>query len=352
MPIIPQLDQKTLEAEYKYLNWFLTAKRVDVLNYFHSFLGAFSDGEDNLYKRFVYIKGTRPDAVLLVAHVDTVWHNIGIKTKLDGQNGQNIISDQKDIDWSINYKNGSKVKRKGIGIQADDRAGCAILDRLKDLGHSLLLVNGEEIGCVGSKWLMETDFWKKEVNSHSFVIEFDRRDSNDIVFYDVGTNEFVNYVKEETGYTPESGTFTDIRVLCEDICGVNISVGYYNEHTQDERLNIPEWINTLNVTRKMLSKPLKKFKLNNEDKFEIPHKVKHFGFVGGNLGQFRGYDNYKRNKHYKHRTLIDLQSKNEFLQDLGENSKPKIRCKHCHDILNFDDIFLTQFICTKCQTSL
>ena len=40
--------------------------------------------------------------------------------------------------------------RSGVydeGIGADDRAGCAILWLLKDSGHSLLVTNGEEIGC-------------------------------------------------------------------------------------------------------------------------------------------------------------------------------------------------------------
>jgi hypothetical protein len=40
------------------------------------------------------------------------------------------------------------------GIGADDRAGCAILWLLKDLGHSLLITDGEEKGGIGSKWLM------------------------------------------------------------------------------------------------------------------------------------------------------------------------------------------------------
>ena len=37
------------------------------------------------------------------------------------------------------------------------------------------------------------------------------------------------------------------------ICGVNLSVGYYNEHTENEYLSIPEWLETLEITEKWLS---------------------------------------------------------------------------------------------------
>ena len=36
------------------------------------------------------------------------------------------------------------------GIGADDRAGCAMLWLLRDSGHSLLILDGEEHGQVGA----------------------------------------------------------------------------------------------------------------------------------------------------------------------------------------------------------
>jgi hypothetical protein len=50
------------------------------------------------------------------------------------------------------------------------------------------------------------------------------------------------------------------------VVGVNLSVGYYNEHTSREILVIKEWINTLNMVRNWLSKPnLPRFEINNKE---------------------------------------------------------------------------------------
>ena len=48
-------------------------------------------------------------------------------------------------------------------------------------------------------------------------------------------------------------SFTDICTLCDGICGVNLSVGYYCEHQRNEFIVIDEWLNTLNVAMKWLS---------------------------------------------------------------------------------------------------
>ncbi len=198
-------------------------------------------------KRFLFVPGNRKDKVVLVAHADTVFTMQSDFHELKISNG--IIS------------NCSKVP---VGIGADDRAGCAILWLMKDSGHSILLTDGEENGCLGTKFLMEkNDDVADLINSHNFMVQFDRRNAMDFKCYDVGTDEFREYINAETGYQePNRQAETDIKFLCRDICGVNFSIGYYNEHWKDESLNIAEWLNTYNVVNKMLSKELKRFELN------------------------------------------------------------------------------------------
>ena len=74
--------------------------------------------------------------------------------------------------------------------------------------------------------------------------------------------EFRKFIKDNTGYK-DAGIFssTDITVLCEKICGVNLSLGYYDEHTKLESFKFNEWLNTLNIARKMLAPKQKKFPL-------------------------------------------------------------------------------------------
>ena len=78
-------------------------------------------------------------------------------------------------------------------------------------------------------------------------MEFDRRN---------GTDEFRSYVAEKTGYTEPDQLFsTDIVTLCHEIAGVNLSVGYHNEHHENEYLSIVEWEHTLEVVKQWLSEP-------------------------------------------------------------------------------------------------
>ena len=127
---------------------------------------------------------------------------------------------------------------------------------LKDLGHSLLVTNGEEHGQTGSTWLMDDnkDIAEEINQDHQFVIEFDSRNGRDFKCYDVGTDEFRSYVAEKTGYRdPDRRSTTDIRTLCRDIAGVNLSIGYHNEHHENEYLSIVEWEHTVGVVQKWLS---------------------------------------------------------------------------------------------------
>ncbi len=94
-----------------------------------------------------------------------------------------------------------------------------------------------------------------EINlSHQFLIQLDRRNGKDFKCYSVGTDIFRAYVRQTTGYSePDRSSYTDIVTLCRDICGVNLSIGYRNEHSADEHLVVEEWVNTLNICRKWLS---------------------------------------------------------------------------------------------------
>ena len=270
---------------------FMMMKEDDVIHRFANMKGSFVDGKGK--KRFVYNPGTRKNKVLLVAHCDTVFG---------------------DNDISISFEKGaysSKSKKTGIG--ADDRAGCAVLWELKDMGHSLLVVSGEESGCQGSSWMMDSDYWKKEINdTHQFVIQIDRRDKNDIVFYDVGSPDFTKWLEHETGYKKAEGSCTDIRKLCRETCGVNFSTGYYNEHTSDEKLVYSEWVRTINTIRKLISK-------DDLPKFTIQKIVY----------------NTQYNNHLQSTVVKDVQ---EML----------CVCRDCHHSMTYHDLF-DKFHCPKCK---
>jgi hypothetical protein len=219
---------------------------------------------DHNYKS-LFIPGTRSDKVLLVAHTDTVFTG-----KVDvGVEGDILYSKNKGV---IHYtKNGKRTGRSrpyGIGIGADDRAGVAALWALRELGHSILLTGLEEAGCVGSFTIKRNPIANELMQNHQFAVQFDRRGHNDLVYYRVGSPEFTKYTADVTGYMPTEGTFSDIAVLCEDICGVNMSIGYTKEHTADERLSLSAMNRTIDTAQKWLSqKHLPKFPLVRSSSF-------------------------------------------------------------------------------------
>lgn len=195
---------------------------------------------------FVYIPGARKDRVLLVAHADTFF---------DSYTGDNVVELEEGTYFSGN---------KDTGIGADDRAGCAILWLLRETGHSLLVTNSEEWGSISANRIAaRIPALYDELNGHCYMIEFDRRHSDNYKTYNIPVSKnFTDFIEASTGYHDAGkASSTDIVHLCGKICGVNLSVGYYYEHTPDECLVFGEWMNTLEIARRMLEGEQERFPL-------------------------------------------------------------------------------------------
>ena len=216
-----------------------------VLETFADLPGAVRES-DGFGEDFVYIPAARENAVLLVAHADTVgeWYD-----EIE------LVEDDSAI-----------RNRRGI-LGADDRAGCAMLWLLRDLGHGLLLTDGEEFGGIGANFLCRCfpELFDEINRRYDFMLQIDRRGKSDFKCYGVGTDEFRAYVGQKTGFAePDRSRFTDIVFLCRDICGANLSCGYHNEHPAEEYLVKDEWHGTLRLLRTWLSETeLPKFPLTD-----------------------------------------------------------------------------------------
>jgi hypothetical protein len=210
------------------------------------------------FHEFLYIPGSRPDRVLLVAHADTYWSWQKVQGEWVRFTGE---STSKDID----YQDLDHIVNRRGGLGADDRAGCAILWLLlreEGFGHSILIANGEEHGQRGSNWLFGSfPVLFQELNGHQFILQLDRHGCGSFVHYEKATKGFEDLVKVKTGFKVETGTRSDISVLCDSVCGVNLCIGYHDEHcpgspnckaTSKEYLVVSEWAETLQVCRKWL----------------------------------------------------------------------------------------------------
>lgn len=226
---------------------------------------------------YIYAKGTNP--VLLTAHMDTV-HKELVKNYYEYY--------EKETDHHI------ISSPQGIG--GDDRCGIyMILEIIKEHKPSILFCEDEEIGGIGSRKFCKTEFIM-ELSELNYLIELDRANGEDVVFYDCGNPEFTNFILENTGYGEALGSFSDISNLSPEcmIASVNLSCGYYNAHTTSEYVIMEEMLNTIKVVKELLS-------LENVSQYEYI-EVYYGGYYGNYYEKYYGnsryYDDYYDDNDY------------------------------------------------------
>jgi hypothetical protein len=198
-----------------------------------------------------YIIAEGESSICLVAHLDTVFTQ---PPKWD----------------EIYYDKEHKVMWSPYGTGFDDRAGVAMIVALLEHTYfkpSIIFTMGEELGGIGASAL--TNKYKRcPFKKCNFLIELDRQGANDCVFYSCDNKEFIEYIKS-FGYKMKTGSFSDISFIMPvwGIAGVNLSVGYLDEHSFCERLRYDWYMDNF--------RRLKDFFYNeDEDKFYkyIPKK--------------------------------------------------------------------------------
>lgn len=187
-----------------------------------------SDAAGNLH---LDLRTAAAHRTLFVAHLDTVHRH-------DGKN---------TIDWS---RQGWVKATKGSCLGADDGAGVALLCYLaKNLVPAYyVFTQGEECGGIGAKWLAihKRDLLKQ----FDRAIAFDRKDTFSVISHQgwggqCCSNEFAEalsgalndagmlYMPDEKGVYTDTAEFTDLIPEC-----TNVSIGYYDEHGDKERLDL------------------------------------------------------------------------------------------------------------------
>lgn len=165
---------------------------------------------------FIYAKGDIP--ILLIAHLDTV-HTTPPK--------QIFYDDDEKIMWSPD------------GIGGDDRCGIYIICKILEEGYEphILFLEDEEKGCIGAGKCLQV----LKAPKVRYMVEIDRRGSDDCVFYSCDNPKFTEYI-ESFGFETAIGSCSDISKLSPEwkIASVNVSAGYYNEHTKQEYISISD----------------------------------------------------------------------------------------------------------------
>lgn len=201
-------------------------------------------GESNTFNEdgFLYCKGTIP--FCLIAHMDTVHKKTCsiIRYTVD-KAGQTEDED------SLSF-----TSPEGIG--GDDRCGVYMILQLLKSNYrpSIIFCEDEETGLVGAGKFVKTNYIE-DLKSMNMLIEFDRKDKDDAVFYSCDNPEFTKYITTTTGYKERYGSCSDISTIAPacGVAAVNLSCGYYGAHTTNESVKFDEMLNTVEIVKKILN---------------------------------------------------------------------------------------------------
>ena len=182
---------------------------------------------------YIFAKGNIP--IALIAHMDTVFEEDGEKRDFIYQTSQGNL-------WNPH----------GAGF--DDKAGVFSIFKILEEGFMphVIFTTDEEIGSQGARKLIE-DCQTHPFEDLKYLVELDRANEYDCVFYDCENEEFIEYV-ESFGFVTAFGTSSDVRHLSSawDVAGVNLSIGYKYQHSTEEILNAPAMFETISKVKKML----------------------------------------------------------------------------------------------------
>ena len=133
-------------------------------------------------------------------------------------------------------------------LGGDDRCGMLVLMALINAGVNGTYVfhMGEEKGAVGSSFIAK----KYDLSRFKRTIEFDRRGTNSVITVMMGamrtcSDEFATALIGQLNLDykiDDTGVFTDVFEYRDTIAEcTNLSVGYFHEHTSNEKINA-DWL--------------------------------------------------------------------------------------------------------------
>ena len=215
------------------------------------------------------------------------------------------------------YPYGDDEIMKGIGnIGGDDKCGVFLILLYLLSGKPINAVFSicEEIGGMnGIKTVVDevkdNEVWK----SIPYAIVLDRKNPGDIICYknDYGSQKFEDAlakIGKEYGYEPVLGGCSDMNTLRNYMNGCNLSVGYFNPHSNTEFVSLTDLYNCWNYLNKLIDEmprdlPLEEKKTASYYNGSYYNGYGNYNYYGkkgsvtnkdlyGDYGNWPGYDDY------------------------------------------------------------
>lgn len=194
-----------------------------------------------------------PWTPLFCCHLDNVWSH-------ESQHHLN----------NVEMNNG--VLSSGFNIWGDDKCGVAIAIQLfKKYGDkfSYLFTVDEEIWSHGVKHFIQHH--RDELESLTFCVIGDRRWKNDVIWTKnwYCSQEFLSRIQplmNQHNFINTSWLVSDGDHLCDHINTVNVSVWYYEPHTDREHINVGDFIDSYKFIESLMLSWIERLKPNEQPK--------------------------------------------------------------------------------------
>lgn len=245
----------------------------------------------------------------LVAHTDTNQEIYGdLKLCISG-----------DLMFGMDVTTGLQA-----GIGADDKIGITIITTLLDKFDKikLFIPNLEEVGYLGTAYAMENHLdWFNDIG---YLIQPDRNgkkldfieESNGYQLFDDNFYNVCFPTLKRFGYSKNTGIGTDVGYMKGylDVCTVNVSCGYQNEHSREEIAFISKMMLCLDLIETLVNK------LGNKQYYFQSPKPDYKGLGSGLSGRWNGWaDDFEKYEGYTYTTIDDkLTQTNYYLDELAE----------------------------------
>jgi len=188
--------------------------------------------EDNYGNLFNFQFNNVP---FLSSHMDTVKRN---KTK--------------------NYNQCNNIIKSNDILGGDDACGITIILKLlleKKLTFNWILTSREEIGGIGSKAFCQHN--QQLLQNQLYGLILDRKGNSDIICTQnqYGSKELEDnlfIIGKKYNYQPNRGIWSDADQFSQYISCANLSVGFYNQHTNNEYINLLDLENAYYYTKDII----------------------------------------------------------------------------------------------------
>ena len=141
-----------------------------------------------------------------------------------------------------------------------------------------------------------------------FIVEMDRKNKHDLVFYDCDNRDFTKWCEKVTGWKKNYGSCSDISYLAPEIecAAVNLSCGYYDEHKLWHTVKVEEMFNTMSTCIKLIEASEK------VEAFEYVEAYNYYNYSnryysGWGYDYDYGYSSSKANSSYNKNCAVEFE---------------------------------------------